>query len=895
MTVKSVLIDARNFDQIYPSLVEKISKAKIIGYDTETQDDDFAHEGIKEFRGNDSADAFDWRRIRMCGYSFYVDGDDTSYYVNLLHADVENRVRREDGIKLLNVINDSPAAKVAHNSPFEIVVDKVDLDVMLKNMICTLQMAVSAFGPDEYDHNDFLAARFGEMEGLFFEINEAFSDFVTNDKDEEGNQRMSPRQGEIISKILSKTSVSKESYNGFVSSLAYSYGLKKLVKKFFNYDMTTFKQVLGDKKHMGELTGEEVVAYGCDDAYWAVRLFYRLYEYMKQNCPEAIPTFFSQENPMTYVYAQVRLEGLRIDLSAVEKKTDESRSEFAQQLRDLKGILRQILPFPEHTNDRLMKYEGWYSGLGKDGKPAKSGKDYKHYRARFEKWVNLPDSADDKAQVAQISSAVGSAWLGKKALGDMNLTHYYQSRLMMYDLLDQPAIVYKGKIQSDGETRAELAERMRGQLKDDAVAAEEKPRIALGIKMLDKLTEMAGLEQRMKLYLTPYALLTDPETGKVYPEISSMLATRRMACSNPNGMQLAKRGESTYVRGFILPDESDEVLVSADWSQIELVLAGEFSGDPEFAKTYRQLPYGDLHTLSTVTCLQALTPELTEDMFKNLYHMRSEDIPEKVRYNVKGELLDPARAKKYWRTEVGKAANFEFIYSRNLFNVGQKLLWSHEQIWAATEGFRKRYSVLDQYLVDAIEKASWDGYIMLPDGHRRYKWDVTYDWTNLVGEMLRQYGLPGLDRFTPYFLRRIRSRAKNQIINSPIQGTCATLAKRSILKMNEEIKGCGFRARFKMPIHDELVYSVHRDEVVPFKQKLYEVMTNHPDIVKNLKIDSTTSVGLTFEPFHATKAPLGQIELCEAPEILGFKEGSRLSDDEVREAVNYLFKRRAAA
>lgn len=97
----------------------------------------------------------------------------------------------------------------------------------------------------------------------------------------------------------------------------------------------------------------------------------------------------------------------------------------------------------------------------------------------------------------------------------------------------------------------------------------------------------AGRSERLRVVVDALPVMV---SAHMYPEVTSMLATRRMASSNPNGMQLAKRGESTYVRGFYEPDTEDEVMVSLDWSQVELVLIGEFSGDPEFSKAFGQLP-----------------------------------------------------------------------------------------------------------------------------------------------------------------------------------------------------------------------------------------------------------------------------------------------------------------
>src|SRR3546814_19327475 len=97
-------------------------------------------------------------------------------------------------------------------------------------------------------------------------------------------------------------------------------------------------------------------------------------------------------------------------------------------------------------------------------------------------------------------------------------------------------------------------------------------------EVLTSLQEMAEIEQRMKLYLTPYTQLMDPETSRVYPSVSSKLATRRLAASFPNPMQLAKQGNSPYIRSLYHAADDDQHVFSADWSSVELVLVGGFGG-----------------------------------------------------------------------------------------------------------------------------------------------------------------------------------------------------------------------------------------------------------------------------------------------------------------------------
>lgn len=891
MTIKpsdiptAVLVTKFNFKEVAEKIKEEMKNASIVGIDLETHDVD-AHAGIKELRKEEDDGAkkvgkskhiIDMRRAVITGISLWPDNADQSYYFNVAHADEENRIPVEDIIELLDSKPDD-VAWVAHNAPFEISMTRQVWNYKLTNIICTLQMAVSAYSPDEYDHIVFQQTRLEALAPLVPDIRAAFSaplpDFNEEEENSENvNRKFTRVQQDIITKIISKSSNAKTSYKGLVEDITYGYGLKAAVKAFFNHDMPTYQETLGDKYHMGQLTSAETAEYGASDAFWAVKLFFHLYGMMESNCPTAIDTFFEQENPMVHIYSDIRCEGFRINRQAIEDRREIERKEFAQLLRDMKAAIRDLLPFNNELQQRLATYDKWYREKGQT------------YRNRLIDWAKSPDSKDDFKQACQVSNAVSNAWAGNKNPG-LSINHYYQTRIMMYDLVDIPAIVYKGKVSSDGECRGEVLEKLNALDASDPTKENK-------IKLIQIMSKISSIEQRMKLYLTPYLLMQDPETGRVYPEVSSMLATRRMACMNPNGMQLAKRGESVYVRGFYKPDQEDHVLVSLDWSQVELVLIGEFSGDPEFKKAFGQLPYQDLHLGAAADVLSVVIPEVTADLLKAMNKMDASQLPPKLLVKPNGEPLDPAAAKKYWRTEVGKGSNFNYWYSGALSTVGEKMGWTSDQMWKATEKYRERFAVAEQWRVDLIESARDNGFIILPDGHYRYLFESTYEWAAMMQQMLR--GLLGnaecYHKFINEVIRAIRTRAGNQMVNTMIQGSSATLAKRSIIGIDKKLKETGIDAKFKLPVHDELVYSVNRQQVPEFITLAKGVMKDHPSIVKNLKLDCTASVGLTFEPFHDKKAPLGQIELDECPELFGFGADARLTNAQIPVIVEYLFDR----
>ena len=874
-----MLIDKTNWHVQAPILRNYITKAKYVGFDVETHDDN-RHQGLNDRCGYDPKTRkktggktkpliFDFRRMTLCGASFYTEEMPEAVYINVGHADVENRVSLND-LRDLMLTKLPEAVWIAHNAAYEICVAERCLDLKLApSIICTMQMAVSAHGPAEYDHTAWLHAGVGGIGALIPALVEHSAT---------GIDPMSPELEDIVYKIIGKESSAEHSYNGLAASIAYGYGLKQLVKSFFGHKMRSFEETLGDAAHMGQLMGEQVAAYGADDAYWAVRLFRALVQRMAPH-PGLLRTFLEQENPMVPVYAGITLDGLKIDHEAVEGRFQTERGEAAKTLRELRTAIRRLLPFPEKPNTKLVEREGWYE------------KNWLKYRTNIEKWAALPPTSDDLEEIFRAAGSVSSGVANEEGTAKStgpNFSHYMPVRTLLYDLIGAKVVTKQGKVQSDADHRGKIKDILEKEGKTD------------GAEILRCLTALSGIDQRMKLYLWPYRQLVDPETHRVYPTTTSMLATRRMGMRHPNGMQLAKRGESTYIRGFYQGDTENDVIISCDWSAIELVEIGEFSGDPEFVKAFAQIPHDDLHSGAAADILEVEVPDLTVEAFKGLPHHQSWNTflqeyplpkPDKLMLNLKGESIDPVGAYKYWRTEIGKGANFNYWYSGWLATIGERMGWSSETTAEATERYRNRFPMAEAWRVALIEQVARDGFITLPDHHRYVRYEATPQWFN---EWCAKFGGSGAYADVIRWMgKKISKRAGNQTVNAMIQGSCATLAKRSILRIIEDIVTNQIRARFMMPVHDELVFSCHRNDAAAFIPMMRERMITHPDMFKLCQLDASPSIGLTFEPWHEKKAPLGQIELNEAPKALfPNKAGQRLDVSEYQYAIDWLFEQR---
>lgn len=853
---ESQLVDLRNWADMKPVLLSKVFQATFLGLDIETQDHD-RHEGLNRFmnvnddgkKASNKSLVFDVRRTVVTGFSVYCKNDTVAYYINLNHADIENRLPWSEAKLILDARSET-CTTVSHNAPFELTMIFMSLGYDIgKRVLCTMQLAVTAFNNDTYDLQEFRASDLGGLKKLFNpktsplgkSVQQLFADYVPKAK-------LSPEQQEMVMKVCVKESDSDFSYNGYVKNLAFGYGLKKLVKRFLDYEQTTFAEVLGDKVHMGQLTGDEVCAYGADDAWTCVWLLDSLVEYIqRQGNSNVLKTFMKQEAPMSQVYSQVWRQGIRVNPEAIKKQRDLERQEYAKELRSLKVYVKTLLPFPEEPHEKLLKYDSWFE------------KGWEKYRKQIETWANSEDCESAFDQVWQVRSPVSKAWAEEQQLPEskgVNLGHYMPQRTIFYDLCRLSYIQESGKTQSDGDARDKMLERL--QKKQDEMPRERFEAI---VGVMEGYKKLASIDTIIKLFLTNYLNLVDPETQRMYPTLSSQLDTRRMALSNPNVSQLPKGKVSEYVRGFFLADNEDHLVISADWSSIELVIIGEYSQDVEMVRVFGQLPYEDMHSLTAAECMG-----LTVEEFRN----------------------HPDR--KNLRRDVGKGSNFGYWYSGGLGTTAGVMGWTSEEMWQKVDRFRNTYPEAEAWRVGTIEEAKREGVVSLPDNHRRYRYESTKEWADTFRDKFRQYG-PAAVNFANLCIRKIQTRSGNQAVNAKVQGFCATMAKRTIINMNKVIESRGYDARFMFPVHDELVFSCHKDQAKQFIKDLRYVMVAH-DFFKSCKANCSVAIGKTYQPWNLERAPYGQIELDEANKGLPFLPKERweqkMTEVEVDLAIEYL-------
>lgn len=857
-TPTTILVDARNVAEHLPVLVDKIRRSPLTGFDIET-DNRNAHPGILKLESKKVI--FDHRRTIITGASFWCDGDDVAYYLNLNHADVENRLPWG----CLKACLDAKPGKswwVIHNAPFELTMLKSVYGYDLTEVICSMQLCVTAYNSDTYPLEKFYTPGIGGIAKLMPVITRAFYDYNAGDP-------MTAEQEELLMKVVAKDSDAEHSYNGYVASIAYGFGLKQAVKSWFDFQMTTYQETLKahNAERMGDITGEQVAAYGADDAFWCLKLYKRILQWLMTENPLAIATFFEQENPMVHIYSDTWLNGWRVDIGAILRKKDELRTQLAAELRQLKAALRELLPFPKDLYEKLAERDEWYS------------KNWAKYRDLIERFAGSPDPNDDYQQCQQVRSPISNGWAeerGSKLSTGPTIGHYMVTRAVLYDLCRFSYVGAEGKTQSDSDARGTMLTRYctqwaktqgvplpevfnvdKGEVVSEDLKRDPKVRILLAYKAT------ATIEQVSKLYINNYIHLTDPETSRMYPVMSCLLDTRRMALANPGANQLSKDSETSFVRGFFLADDDDSVLVSADWSTQEIALLASESQDPLMLEAFSTRPPRDFHTATA-----AMLADCTVEEVK-----KREDFKELRR--------------------AAKASTFGGWYALSLFGVGAKEGWSEEKTKELNEKYFSTYDTAFQWAKGVIHDGRIYGYTELVDHLRRYRFEGTNQWAEVWRGKMAPYNVPG---FTEVMIRRIQKRVGNQLVNFRIQGLAATVAKRTMLTVRSDIRErqWGWGVRLVIWNHDEGVYSVRKELLREFLDLLYSRMIEGGGVMRNCVLDSSLAIGRSFQPYDPVKAPQGQIELSEMnkglPCVPRDRWGQRATEVERADILAYLLR-----
>jgi len=302
------------------------------------------------------------------------------------------------------------------------------------------------------------------------------------------------------------------------------------------------------------------------------------------------------------------------------------------------------------------------------------------------------------------------------------------------------------------------------------------------------------LEHRMcsklkSTYVDKLPECIDPATGRVHTNFAQALTeTGRLSSSDPNLQNIPIRSErGQRIRGAFVARDAEHVLLSADYSQIELRVMAALSKDPGMIEAFRR--GADIHA-ETATRVYGVMPALVTP------EMRS----------------------------TCKMVNFGIIYGISAFGLSQRLNVPRKQAAELIETYFAQYPGVKSYMDRAIADAREKGYAETLLGRRRFLRDIVS--RNNTS----------------------RQAAERNAINTPVQGSAADLIKLAMVRVHRELKQHRLKTRMVLQIHDELLFDVPKDEVGAVRDLVKQAMTTVLDI--GVPLEVSVGVGDTWLEAH---------------------------------------------
>jgi DNA polymerase-1 len=292
-------------------------------------------------------------------------------------------------------------------------------------------------------------------------------------------------------------------------------------------------------------------------------------------------------------------------------------------------------------------------------------------------------------------------------------------------------------------------------------------------------------------YVDSLPLLINPKTGRVHTNYAQAVAvTGRLSSNNPNLQNIPVRTErGKEIRKAFIPRDKNHVLISADYSQIELRIVAAISGDPNMCEAFRLGK--DIHTATAA----------------KVYNVQENEVTKEMRYKA-------------------KSVNFGIIYGQGAFGLADNLGISRTEAKAIIDNYKKEFSGITSYMDDTINFAREKGYVQTLMGRKRWLRDINSS------------------NFT------VRGFAERNAINSPIQGTAADMIKMAMVKVQTAMKKHGFKSRMILQVHDELVFDVVREEVEDLKPVILECMQTAMELPNTVPVIAESGAGDNWLEAH---------------------------------------------
>ena len=316
-------------------------------------------------------------------------------------------------------------------------------------------------------------------------------------------------------------------------------------------------------------------------------------------------------------------------------------------------------------------------------------------------------------------------------------------------------------------------------------------KLAAKHKIVDDILNFRELSKLKSTYVDALPAIVNPKTGRIHTSYAQAVAvTGRLSSTNPNLQNIPIRSErGREVRKAFIPRDPSRILVSADYSQIELRVVAAISGDPNMCDAFKQGK--DIHTATAA----------------KVYGIPEAEVTKEQRYKA-------------------KSVNFGIIYGQGAFGLAENLGISRTEAKEIIDNYKKEFPNIQLYMDQQINKAKEQGFVETLMGRKRWLRDINSS------------------NFT------VRGFAERNAINSPIQGSAADMIKLAMIKIHHAMKQQHWESKMILQVHDELVFDAVESELPALKELILSCMTTAMELPNGVPVEAEIGQGKNWLEAH---------------------------------------------
>lgn len=316
-------------------------------------------------------------------------------------------------------------------------------------------------------------------------------------------------------------------------------------------------------------------------------------------------------------------------------------------------------------------------------------------------------------------------------------------------------------------------------------------KLANQYKIVDDILGFRELTKLKSTYVDALPQMINPRTGRVHTSYAQAIAvTGRLSSNNPNLQNIPIRtARGREIRKAFIARDPSRILMSADYSQIELRIVAAISGDTNMCEAFKLRK--DIHTATA----------------SKVYGIAEKEVTKEMRYKA-------------------KSVNFGIIYGQGAFGLADNLGISRTEAKEIIDNYKKEFPLIQQYMDNQINFAKEHEYVETLMGRKRWLKDINSS------------------NFT------VRGYAERNAINSPIQGTAADMIKLAMIRIHHEMLMGNWQSKMILQVHDELVFDVVQEEADRLEELIINCMVNALPLPNEVPIEAEVGRGKNWLEAH---------------------------------------------